>query len=1356
MVKTQQGFSVEELLENTTPSNTQPEEVETKEGFSVEELLENTTPSNTQPEEVETKEGFSVEELVRDSPVPSTVSTFNNTEVVPEEVVPEEVEEPEEVTPDTGYFAEPKEAIFGGGPSEFMWSALGSVVEAPFQLAEFVGQLVAPETTKAITDTIKDIDEKLKIKSPAYRATIDELQGTSLSETAQEISRLPSYLIGGKLFKEGAQKGIKALTKSDKGKKTAGFFGAGTGFVLTDVFTRKENETHLADIAKIVNDADVVENEYLKTALNLSAELSIDPEDTAVQKRVKQFQESLAVAGLATGVIKTIGTTFKLGTKGLKLGVNKLKAKKQAIDDGILDVLEDSSTTRINKSAVEETVTPTGDVVYTQRNAITEVLAKINTKAGRLLSSTAALPKELYKASILRSRADKAFTLSVKDNIEQLQKVQKEDDVSDELIAKYINDNVDEGLSEGVKKKADQIKLLITANESKINKMLGLKEGDKIGLGFNGGDVYFTRSFESNNNPRFLKEIKKAIKGKSKDANFIRRVEGARRYFRSLSTDENGKATLSDDEVDGAIKILVKRLSGEDEGLLNKIWEGTDGKDLSGLAGQAARILKTRKKLDKPILDLLGEQKDPFAKISATLTNQNKLMSEINYLSQVDSFFRKNVGKEVELGGLIPKYLGGARQVSGVKGGVAGSRETGELYDLSKQSIGRFGGSSNLLKDLYVSPQMYKYVKNGLELYTPDNKGLLGGILGSSFGRMLSQVSAFGQATQTVLDIPAYAINTYGAIQALASNGLLFSPKTAIAAKDAVLLFSEQLKSFRNDNQFTKAAIAKLERLKSVGVIDTDLTSEMISKNINVYGKEVGSKRSKAGKMYSKLMEKASSAYGAPDTYAKLVAFEAESTILKKTFPRVAGETLKDFDDRIFNMAADIVRDTMPSYAVASPIARTLSRLPIGTYALFPAEMVRTTKNTLKYGVKDVVMGVKNRNVRQAASGLRRLTGLGVTATGIDMYVRDNNEQNGITDVTNRVLTVLSPDWGKNSKRIHSQGLIEEKDGKINTNYINSASIDAQDYLKVPVRAIIGKLTAGKDVSDFELDEVLKGMGTSIVGPFTNPKFVFEALFNIAQKDFYSEVPGEQGVSIENVKRAVLELGKSLEPGTSQALRRYVKALTSEEIREVGKGINASGFPQSSEDIETWLTTGVRPVTVDVKKAMGFNLSQDIKAIKSTKDSFIEYLGKLDDQPYTPNLREDIMAKYIDLQNKKFNAMQKLSDKIDLFKQTPYQAISKKKKEDMSTGPYETREFGLTKVLDSATSGFNYDVPDEILYANTLREGLEEPKGGIFMADDIANDARLMKLIANKSFKYTLIEDLAKEFGKLSGRKLKE
>jgi len=1266
----------------------------------------------------------------------------------------EVTEDGSEITPDTGYFAKPKEDTFGGGPSEFVGSAVGAILSAPFQAAEFVGQLVAPETTKAITDTITDIDEKLKIKSPAYRATIDELQGASLGEMSQELSRIPSYFIGGKLFKEGAQRGVKALTKSDKGKKTVGLFGAGTGAVVADVFTRREDETHIGDIAKIVNDADIVENEYLKKALELSSELSIDPSDTAVQKRVKQFQESIAAAGLTTGAIKTILLTFKYTPKVLKFGLDKLKAKKQAIDDDILDEIPDATNARITSSEVVETIPERGkDVEYKQRNKVTQIIGKVNTKLGRIFSNTAALPKEIYKAAIERSRADKAFTLSVKDNVEQLQKAQKDDGVSDEALSKYINNNIDDGLSEGVRKKADEIKTLIADNEYKINKMLGLKGKNQVGLGFNDGDVYFTRSFEANNNPKFLKEINKAIEGESMDADFIRRVEGARRYFRSLNVNKDGTPSMTDDEVDGAIKVLVQRLAGksDDSSLINKIWNDADGNQISNLSNQAAKVLKARKKLDKPILDLLGERKDPYAKISSTLTNQNRLMSEISYLSQVDSFFKKNAGKEVELGGLVPKLLGGARDTTGVKFGAAGSRETDSLYDLSKNSIGRFGGSSNMLKDIYVSPQMYNYVKNGLDLFDPKNRSSW---LNGSIGRMLSQVSAFGQATQTILDIPAYAINTYGAFQSLASNGLLFNPKNAIAAKDAVLLMSEQLKTFRNDNKFTKAAIRKLERLKSKGVIDTDLTSEMISNNINVYGKDISSRGSKAGRAYSKFMEKASAAYGAPDTYAKLVAFEAEYAILKKTFPRMKGESAKAFDDRIFDMAADRVRDTMPSYAVASPIARTLSRLPIGTYALFPSEMVRTTKNTLKYGVSDTLKGLASGNVRQVASGIRRLTGLGVTATGVDYYINNNNEQLGVTPITDRVLTVLAPDWGKNSKRLHSQGLVKDEDGIIRTRYINSASIDAQDYMKVPARAIVGKLLAGEKVSDFELNEVMKGMVTSVVGPYTNPKFVYEGIYNILQKDFYSDVPEEQGFSTENFKRAALEIAKTLEPGTSQAVRRYIQALTSEEIRETGKGINRSGFPQTSDDVETWLTTGVRPVTVDVKKAMGFNLSKDIKSIKSTRDAFIQYLGKLDDQPYTSALRQDILNKYKNLQDKKFRAMQKLSDKVDLFKQTPYEEL----KTDKKTGDaaYEDKEFGLATVLDAATSGFMYDVPDEILYANTLREGLKDPKGGVFVADDLSNDQGLFNLIQNKSFKNTLISDLAKEYGRYTGRKLKE
>ncbi len=67
-----------------------------------------------------------------------------------------------------------------------------------------------------------------------------------------------------------------------------------------------------------------------------------------------------------------------------------------------------------------------------------------------------------------------------------------------------------------------------------------------------------------------------------------------------------------------------------------------------------------------------------------------------------------------------------------------------------------------------------------------------------------------------------------------------------------------------------------------------------------------------------------------------------------------------------------------------------------------------------------------------------------------------------------------------------------------------------------------------------------------------------------------------------------------------------------------------------------------------------------------------------------------------------------------------------------------------------------YDAPDEILYANTLRKGLKDPNGGVFVADDLSNDQGLFNLIQNKKFSTELISDLSKEYGRYTGRELKE
>ena len=1204
-------------------------------------------------------------------------------------------------------------------------AAIGDVAGSPFTFSQFVGELVAPELTKPVTDFVGNIDKELQ-KNKLYKYIRDSLVGEGLTETEEILSRIPAYLTLSKVGQTGLKKLTKKITKDEKKlQKTSGVFGTGTGFVSADVITRKENEQMAPDLAEAINLISG-EPEILEEVIDIANQLKINPEDTTQQARAKQLTDSVATTALFAPVALILAAPFKLG-KVTKKGIQTLRNKNKAIDDGLTTVPENTPTARVNSSeVVEEVVEEGAEPVLKQKNKITQVLAEINTKAGRMLASNASLPAKVFNAALQRSRADKASDLEVKVVLEDLVKVQKQTGDSDQLLAKFINEGIDAGLDPRLREQANLVKRMIVNKEAEINKLLGLTGKDKIGLGFNNGDVYFTRMFEAVNNPTYLKQIQKALKGKKVDSSFISKVEGARNYLRGKGVPEA--------EIDGTIAAMVRRLSGtKEEGLLSNMFEGM-AKEIEGVSSRAAQVLRKRENIKDPILDLLGQQKDPMAKISSTLSNQNKVISELQYLSEVDKFFRRNIGKEIELGGLIPR-LGGARKKVGGK--AHGVDELEKLQNLSEEAIGRLGGSTKLLQDIYVDPQTYRYISRGLDLFDPKRKG---------WGwNTFSQIAAYGQATQTILDLPAYLINTYGAAQALISNGILFNTAIGKQAAMSAKTFGQSLTPVRKGLGPNRKALEKLDKLKRAGVIDTDLTSEMISQNINVYGKRITSKAGKAGELYSKGMQKASTAYGSPDTYSKLLAFEAENAALKKIFPRVGKESVKEYDDRIFNMAAERVRDTMPSYSVATPAARSLSRLPFGTYALFPSEMVRTTKNQLKYAIRDLREGRKNKNMAQAAHGLKRLTGLGITGVGTDFVVNNNNEQLGVTDINSRAIDMLSPDWGKSGKRFHNTNFMENEDGTITANWVNSYSFDAQDYLKVPIRAMTGKILAGKEVSDVEIEDTIAGMAKSIIGPYTNPKFITEALINLAQKDLYSDVPGEEHIhSPENLKRIWGEIAPAVQPGTLQIINKYLDSLTSEEIEERRIGQDRYGFPQSSEDILTWMSTGLRPITMNLEKSIGFNMSQDIKGVKSTKDAFMRTLKELKDQPYTPEIREDLMNRYKELQDAKFKAMQDISDKVQIFSQISYEDKNNK-----------SQPFGFEKVLKSATDGFYYDIPDELIYAKRIGDGLEAG-GGVFMPDLLHTDDRLIRELRKKSFGNTLLEDLAGASAEYIGRPLRE
>ena len=947
----------------------------------------------------------------------------------------------------------------------------------------------------------------------------------------------------------------------------------------------------------------------------------------------------------AIGAVSGYGIGRALPVVGEKIG--RAIAGDKIVEKAAKEASEIASTPNVK---VDTEVV--GD---TARSRITEILAKWNTGAGRLFSSTAGLPKEMFDAALKRSRGQNALALEIKRIIRGINKeIKKDNRAGAKITDDQVNDFFDNGVVspnlEGTKtlQRLQSARDAITKNEDSLNNILGLEGKQRIGFRREGDATYITRTFEANNNVEYLNRIEDALEGKI-SGEFLTKVNNARAFIREEAR-KAGKE-LDDTTIDGMILAMVKRLAkpAEKETVITinplDLLGSVVGKEVAGSV--ASRSLQQKKNLAKPILELLGEERGAISRLSTTLTKQKQLLNEVEFLADVDKFARqalKESGSDratIQLGGLVsflPKQTADIVRKETPKGvkreDVAVVGASKDFEDLTAEVLGAsIGGKTPLLKGLYTSPQFYRFVNNGMD-YWSNPKSVGGRLTGQTFGN----AAALGQATQTIFDLPAYLINTWGAVQGLATNGYIFSPiKGAKAIKQAG---KDIYKEYFDVSGLTDAGLKRLTKLKEQGVIDSDLSAEIIRKNINLYGREASNPFSKA---YRKGMDAFSQAYGTPDTYAKLVAHNLEMKRLKKMYPDLGA-------DEIFSRASQRVRDTMPSYTVASPFARQLSKLPIGTYALFPAEMARTTKNVIKIGGKDLIEGIRTGNVEQMKAGLARLGGLTITAGGLAAYEEANNEAYGIESNHQRALDASAPLWGQGGGRIFLQGFKENEDGELITRYVSSAAYDAQDYLKVPIRQLIGRALAGEPLAEFEFDQLGESVLSSVFGPYVNPKFLTDSLLNIASKDTYD--PSRPGVNIENIKRGALELASAFEPGTVEIVRKYLDQLSAEEVDEVAR--QANGYPLSPDDLETWMATGIRPQTVDVDKAIRSTFSTDLRQLKASDSEFFNYLRQIKPQVVTEDLANQIVDEYRSRMEDKLKITRRIRDKFDIFNGITY------------------------------------------------------------------------------------------------------
>ena len=1125
--------------------------------------------------------------------------------------------------------------------------------------------------------------------------------GRSLSTTAKETiiqpeltpaEELISYFTGFGLTQRALQAGSRKVLGEPESKLGKATELGGTG-VVADILVRPEDEVILPDLVSQIGDlAESYEYARPKEIEQLVSKLAIDPDDTVAERRLKQVIDSLAAVGAFGGTLfaagKGAGFIAPKVAKGMSITANATAGKAKAVRDGILE-LPDNTPGKTVLTTVLNNIAPTS---YQQAGTVYQALAKFNTGAGRLFTSTAAMPKQFFDAYLESRGFPLEMEIRIKGELKELKKlIDKSPDPEKARVAinQILNQEAGlfttlskggletQGVSSELIEKATKLRGLVDENSTKIIDSLGLPKDSKLRAAIDenmGG--YLTRQFAFATNPKWSKTINRALKGltpeqvpfiaripgtfsktkkriKEHNADVLEVVANARKHLKELNP------TYTDVEIDVLINSLVDSANKNKDSLSGLIpfLTGSD-------TGVAQKVLRGRKDLDKPILELLGEIKDPIDNLRKTLNSQNRLIAKAKYLRDIKNIVEENLDGEVALKGLFP-FLP-SKTAKFIKGGDVPQDVTAPLESLVEKELGRFGGDGSFvgLNNYYSTEDLVDILEKGIDIFDHSRAGPL--------LTALQRASAYVQGTETVLDTTAHQVNIMGMLHMLAGNGHLYNPK---AYKEAV----GGIKSvFERARAGDEEALKYMGRLKREGVIDSNPTAEAIKRNLDRFSGE------EAEGNFTRIIRSPfrglSYVYGATDDIGKIIGHRLEMDRYRNVFKDAS-------EDELFAYASNIVRNTMPSYTTAPAIVRGLSRTPIGTYAVFPAEIIRTTYNMVKIALKDIRNSFTIKDPEEAAAlfnaGFVRLASLGGTAAGIDYAIDSNNQALDVGENEIRAVNQVVPPFQRTTEKFFTKPLYRDTDGLIYTQFTDTGFIDARQSVKGPIKQIIGRVMAGQDYTDRELDQAFGNIFREVLGPYYSQKALTKfGVETISGVDEFGrpittgglDKPTDAATIAKRMFRVFLPAGV-FGKGSLKLIDAYKaeevagrdfdeEPLTIEEIvlggRE-GEGQTTSGFPNRLDEAIGHLKTGLRNNTMNYTRALGYGLYQDYKKLKTLQRQFNLRLKEQGQRKFTDEDIEDIVNTYERSTRLEADVYKNMEDYLSIARNAKYYDVKKKR-----------------------------------------------------------------------------------------------
>ena len=581
----------------------------------------------------------------------------------------------------------------------------------------------------------------------------------------------------------------------------------------------------------------------------------------------------------------------------------------------------------------------------------------------------------------------------------------------------------------------------------------------------------------------------------------------ANRSYKAFD-DPKWANNVPDNVLDDARAYLQERGATNIENVLNNILkEGTAFDSMeafireSKLGAKDLTILKQRKDIAPQIRALLGEYVDPKINFTKSATKMSRLLFNDRFLKNVkdigmDTFFFDAETAPPEA------YVTFAAESSDVMAPLNGLRTTPEIAQAFQDALGK-----EQMEDWY---------------------------------RAIVQANGIVKYGKTVIAPTTLARNYLSAYMFTLANGHFNAGKLDQA-------FASMQSYFKNSGDQVKY----LRRLKELGVVyDTPYAGEMMAllddSKLDVFmdGKVKGAKF---------FFDNATKLYQYGDDLWKIVGFENEIDILMdaKGITREEAEPL----------AAKRIRDTYPTYSLVGRGVQKLRRFPLaGTFVSFPAEVIRTSFNMVKYLREDM----NDPDMRGTVP--RRVAGLAMVSAGVYALQEALMNMMDVDEEEEEAVRILGPKWSENS----NLAFIGRDNGKLQ--YIDMSAFDPYNYFKRPINALL---------RDQPIDDAILQSAREALVPFFGADIAFQNIMEVFQNEKMSggSVYNEEDSSLGQLESISYHLIKGLGPSVLSNIERTVKAVDGDR--------NAAGRVYKLED-EMAALAGFRVSTLDPKVSLHF------------------------------------------------------------------------------------------------------------------------------------------------------------------------